>query len=111
MTQNINRASSVILLIKAPCCWATSRSTRRESGIWDFLHSARLQSAMLCGCVYLFIVGAGIYSADAGRTRGAVPERASAWHRRLGVHVGGRGPAGDAVRAVGGRGGALPHPP
>lgn len=58
-----------ILLTKVPLLWGNAALYPKEGGIWDFLHEARLEFAMLCGCIYLFIVGAGIYSADARRNK------------------------------------------
>ena len=67
-----------ILLTKVPLLWSNAALYPKEGGIWDFLHEARLEVAMLCGCVYLLIVGAGTYSADARRQRGAMPEHVAA---------------------------------
>ncbi len=67
-----------ILLTKVPLLWSSAALYPKEGGIWDFLHEARLEFAMLCGCVYLLIVGAGAYSADAGRTHGALREQVAA---------------------------------
>ena len=67
-----------ILLTKVPLLWSSAALYPKEGGIWDFLHEARLEFAMLCGCVYLLIVGAGAYSADARRTHGALPEQVAA---------------------------------
>ena len=67
-----------ILLTKVPLLWSDAALYPKEGGIWDFLHEARLEVAMLCGCVYLLIVGAGTYSADARRQRGAMPEHVAA---------------------------------
>jgi uncharacterized membrane protein YphA (DoxX/SURF4 family) len=54
-----------ILLTKVPLLWGNAALYPKESGIWDFLHEARLEFAMLCGCVFLLMVGAGAYSVDA----------------------------------------------
>lgn len=37
-------------------------------GLWAFLYQARLDSAMLLSCLFLFAVGAGAWSLDAWRT-------------------------------------------
>jgi uncharacterized membrane protein YphA (DoxX/SURF4 family) len=37
--------------------------------LWDFFHEGRLEIAMLCGSVFLLIVGAGSLSLDARMTR------------------------------------------
>jgi hypothetical protein len=34
----------------------------KEGSFWDFFHEGRLEVAMLCGSVFLLIVGAGGYS-------------------------------------------------
>lgn len=65
-----------ILLTKVPLLWGNAALYPKESGIWDFLHEARLEFAMLCGCIYLFIAGAGLYSLDAKRAQ--VPEQVAA---------------------------------
>ena len=46
----------------------------KEHGFWDFFHEGRLEIAMLCGSVFLLIVGAGTYSFDARMN----PDRAPA---------------------------------
>ena len=45
-----------------------------EGGFGDFFHEGRLEVAMLCGSIFLLIVGAGAYSFDARRN----PDRAAA---------------------------------
>ena len=40
-------------------------------GLWAFVYQARLDSAMLLGCLFLFAVGAGAWSLDAWRTASA----------------------------------------
>jgi uncharacterized membrane protein YphA (DoxX/SURF4 family) len=42
-----------------------------KSGFWTMAHEARVDYAMLLGCIFLLIVGAGTWSLDAGLTRGA----------------------------------------
>ena len=59
-----------ILLTKVPLLWGSAALYPKEAGIWDFLHEARLEFAMLCGCLFLLIVGAGSYSVDARVNRG-----------------------------------------
>jgi putative oxidoreductase len=59
-----------ILLTKIPLLWGNAVLYPKEAGIWDFLHEARLEVAMLCGCLFLLIVGAGSYSVDARVNRG-----------------------------------------
>jgi len=59
-----------ILLTKVPLLWGNAALYPKEAGVWDFLHEARLEFAMLCGCLFLFIIGAGAFSADARVNRG-----------------------------------------
>jgi len=59
-----------ILLTKVPLLWGSAALYPKEAGIWDFLHEARLEFAMLCGCLFLLIVGGGSYSVDARVNRG-----------------------------------------
>lgn len=33
-------------------------------GFWNFAHEARVDFSMLCGCIFLLIVGAGTFSID-----------------------------------------------
>jgi uncharacterized membrane protein YphA (DoxX/SURF4 family) len=67
-----------ILLTKVPLLWGNAALYPKEGGIWDFLHEARLEFAMLCGCLFLLLVGAGRYSADARRSSAQVPEQVDA---------------------------------
>jgi uncharacterized membrane protein YphA (DoxX/SURF4 family) len=41
-----------------------------KSGFWAMAHEARVDFAMLLGCLFLLIVGAGKWSLDAGLTKG-----------------------------------------
>ena len=43
----------------------------QKSGFWAMAHEARVDYAMLLGCIFLLIAGAGTWSLDAGLTRGA----------------------------------------
>jgi uncharacterized membrane protein YphA (DoxX/SURF4 family) len=47
----------------------------RKGGFWDFFHEGRLEVAMLCGSVFLLIVGAGAYSLDARMNRSETAPR------------------------------------
>jgi uncharacterized membrane protein YphA (DoxX/SURF4 family) len=67
-----------ILLTKVPLLWGNAALYPKEAGVWDFLHEARLEVAMLCGCVSLLIVGAGAYSVDASLRRGPAREQVAA---------------------------------
>lgn len=42
-----------------------------KSGFWSMAHEARVDFAMLLGCIFLLIEGAGTWSIDALLTRGA----------------------------------------
>jgi len=52
-------------ITKVPLLWGHAPLYPKEGGFWDFFHEGRLEFAMLCGGVFLFIVGAGAYSMDA----------------------------------------------
>ena len=51
------------------------RCIPKERGFWDFFHEGRLEIAMLCGSVFLLIVGAGGYSLDGRMNRADTPAR------------------------------------
>ena len=53
-----------LAITKLPLLWGGAPLYPREGGIWDFFHEGRLEIAMLCGSVFLLIVGAGAYSLD-----------------------------------------------
>jgi uncharacterized membrane protein YphA (DoxX/SURF4 family) len=40
----------------------------QKSGFWVMAHEARVDYAMLLGCIFLLIAGAGTWSLDAGLT-------------------------------------------
>jgi putative oxidoreductase len=42
-----------------------------KSGFWAMAHEARVDYAMLLGCIFLLIAGAGTWSLDARFPRGA----------------------------------------
>jgi putative oxidoreductase len=52
-------------ITKVPLLWGHAPLYPKEGGFWDFFHESRLEVAMLCGSVFLLIVGAGVYSLDA----------------------------------------------
>jgi putative oxidoreductase len=52
-------------ITKVPLLWGHAPLYPKEGGFWDFFHEGRLEVAMLCGSVFLLIVGAGAYSFDA----------------------------------------------
>ena len=45
--------------------WGFSLRNLPYYGVWGMLHEARTDLAMLCGSVFLLIVGAGLWSIDA----------------------------------------------
>jgi len=49
----------------------------KEAGFWDFFHEGRLEVAMLCGSVFLLVVGSGGLSLDAWMNRGNAESRAA----------------------------------
>ena len=54
-----------LLTTKVAILWGAAPLYKGERGLWDFLHESRLEWAMLLGSLYLLIVGAGAWSADA----------------------------------------------
>jgi putative oxidoreductase len=52
-------------ITKVPILWGHAPLYPKEGGFWDFFHEGRLEVAMLCGSIFLLIVGAGTYSLDA----------------------------------------------
>jgi putative oxidoreductase len=58
-----------LLITKVPLLWGEASLYPKEGGAWDFLHESRVETAMLCGSVFLFIAGAGAYSLDARTSR------------------------------------------
>ncbi|MDT5015483.1 MAG: putative oxidoreductase, partial [Mycobacterium sp.] len=56
-------------ITKVPLLWGAAPLYPKEGGFWDFFHEGRLEIAMLCGCVYLLIAGAGALSLDARMNR------------------------------------------
>lgn len=65
----VNMAGA-LLVTKLPILWGEAALFTGKSGWWDFVHQSRTDLAMLCGTVFLLIVGAGIWSVD---TRLRVP--------------------------------------
>jgi uncharacterized membrane protein YphA (DoxX/SURF4 family) len=52
-------------ITKVPLLWGHAPLYPKEGGLWDFFHEGRLEVAMLCGSVFLLMIGAGAYSFDA----------------------------------------------
>ena len=53
-----------LVITKVPLLWGDAPLYPKEGGFWDFFHEGRLEVAMLCGSVFLLVVGAGGYSID-----------------------------------------------
>ena len=64
-----------LLITKLPILWGDAPLYPKEGGFWDFFHEGRLEVAMLCGSVFLLIVGAGAYSLDSRLNRASTPAR------------------------------------
>ncbi|HKV22251.1 MAG TPA: DoxX family protein [Mycobacterium sp.] len=65
-----------LTITKVPLLWGGAPLYPKEGGVWDFFHEGRLEIAMLCGSVFLLIVGAGGLSFDAARmNRVSAPAR------------------------------------
>ena len=58
-----------LAITKLPLLWGSAPLYPKEGGFWDFFHEGRLEIAMLCGSVFLLIVGAGAYSLDSRMNR------------------------------------------
>ena len=56
-----------LALTKVPLLWGGAALYPAERGLLDFFHEGRLEIAMLCGSVFLFVAGAGTLSLDARR--------------------------------------------
>ena len=64
-----------LAITKVPLLWGDAPLYPKEGGFWDFFHEGRLEMAMLCGSVFLLIVGAGGYSFDSRMNRVGTPAR------------------------------------
>jgi uncharacterized membrane protein YphA (DoxX/SURF4 family) len=60
-------------ITKVPLVWGHAPLYPKEGGFWDFFHEGRLEVAMLCGSLFLLIVGAGALSFDAQMNRDRAP--------------------------------------
>lgn len=58
-----------LAITKLPLLWASAPLYPKEGGFWDFFHEGRLDIAMLCGSIFLLIVGAGGLSFDGRMNR------------------------------------------
>jgi uncharacterized membrane protein YphA (DoxX/SURF4 family) len=66
-----------LTITKVPLLWGSAPLYPKEGGFWDFFHEGRLEIAMLCGSVFLLIVGAGGLSFDARMKRAGASARVS----------------------------------
>ena len=62
-----------LTITKLPLLWDDAPLYPKEGGIWDFFHEGRLEVAMLCGSVFLLIVGSGRYALDNRLSSAAIP--------------------------------------
>ncbi len=53
-----------LTITKVPLLWSDAPLYPHEGGPWDFFHEGRLEVAMLCGSIFLLIVGAGGFALD-----------------------------------------------
>ena len=66
-----------LAITKVPLLWGSAPLYPKEGGFWDFFHEGRLEIAMLCGSIFLLIVGAGGLSFDARMNRLGASARVS----------------------------------
>jgi putative oxidoreductase len=57
-----------LTITKLPILWGSAPLYKGEAGFWGFVHESRLEWAMLCGSLFLLVVGAGSRSVDARMT-------------------------------------------
>ena len=68
----LTRLTAIPLIINMLVAMTTTKiPILQKSGFWVMAHETRVDYAMLLGCVFLLIAGAGTWSFDAGLTRGA----------------------------------------
>lgn len=68
----LTRLAAIPLIIDMLVAIATTKiPILQKSGLWAMAHEARVDYAMLLGCIFLLIVGAGTWSLDVGLSRGA----------------------------------------
>lgn len=60
-----------LVFTKMPLLWGAAALYPGERGLLDFFHEGRLEIAMLCGSVFLFVAGAGTLSLDARKQAAA----------------------------------------
>ncbi|OBK79315.1 DoxX family protein [Mycobacterium sp. 1274761.0] len=66
-----------LTITKVPLLWGDATLYPKEGGFWDFFHEGRLEVAMLCGSLFLLLVGAGTYSLDSRMNRADASKRVS----------------------------------
>ena len=67
----LTRLAAIPLIINMLVAITTTKiPIFQKSGFWAMAHEARVDFAMLLGCLFLLIVGAGTWSLDAGLTKG-----------------------------------------
>ena len=67
----LTRLAAVPLIIDMLVAITTTKiPILQKSGFWAMAHEARVDYAMLFGCIFLLIAGAGTWSLDVGPTRG-----------------------------------------
>jgi putative oxidoreductase len=64
-----------LVITKVPLLWGHAPLYPKEGGFWDFFHEGRLEVAMLCGSLFLLIVGSGGLSLDARMNRTGAESR------------------------------------
>jgi putative oxidoreductase len=68
----LTRLASIPLIINMLVAITTTKiPILHKSGFWAMAHEARVDYAMLLGCIFLLIAGAGAWSLDARFPRGA----------------------------------------
>ena len=67
-----------LTITKLPLLWGDAPLYPKEGGFLYFFHEGRLEVAMLCGSIFLLIVGAGGYSFDASNEPRRIAEPVSA---------------------------------
>jgi uncharacterized membrane protein YphA (DoxX/SURF4 family) len=68
----LTRLAAIPLIIDMLVAITTTKiPILQKSGFWAMAHEARVDYAMLLGCIFLLVAGAGTWSLDAGLTRGA----------------------------------------
>lgn len=58
-----------LTITKVPTLWGHAPLYPKESGFWDFFHEGRLEVVMLCGSIFLLVVGSAGLSVDVRMNR------------------------------------------